>query len=225
MGLSSYYEAKETALAAPLLSALTKLTEFFSPEQIEASARRSGFVQRASKITGKLLLALVTCGQWSAAQTSLAPLAATAAQVGEPGEGSPEAIQHRMNRRALALLQDMIRRAFAKLHPGDPVCEESLCTAFPRGHSAGQYGVWAARPSERPLPRSRRSGAQAGAKIQLGGDYKSRTFAHVALLPWNMPYNKDVATVVALARRGALLLFALGYFKLKAFAQIAAAHA
>jgi len=42
MGLSSYYEAKETALAAPLLSALTKLTEFFSPEQIEASARRSG---------------------------------------------------------------------------------------------------------------------------------------------------------------------------------------
>ena len=40
-----------------------------------------------------------------------------------------------------------------------------------------------------------------------------------------MPDNKDVATVVALARRGALLLFALGYFKLKAFAQIAAAHA
>ena len=31
--------------------------------------------------------------------------------------------------------------------------------------------------------------------------------------------------MVALARRGALLLFDLGYFKLKAFAQIAAAHA
>src|SRR6266849_2633080 len=131
MGLSSYYEAKETAMAAPLLSSLTMLTEFFSAAHIEASARRTGFVQRAAKITGKLFLALVPCGQGSAAKTSLAQLAATAAQVGEPVEVSPEAIQQRMNRRALAFLQDMIRRAFAKLHTGDPVCEESLFTSFP----------------------------------------------------------------------------------------------
>jgi len=61
-------------MAEPLLSALTKLTEFFSPEQIEASARRTGFVRRTSKITGKLFLALITFGAWGTPKTSLAYL-------------------------------------------------------------------------------------------------------------------------------------------------------
>ena len=57
-------------------STLTMLTEFFSGEQIEAAARRTGFVQRTSKITGKLFLALITFGNWSEAKTTLAQLAA-----------------------------------------------------------------------------------------------------------------------------------------------------
>ena len=40
-------------MAEHQLSALTMLTEFFAAEQIEAAARRTGFVKRASKITGK----------------------------------------------------------------------------------------------------------------------------------------------------------------------------
>jgi len=91
-------------------------------------------------MTGKLLLALLPFGQWSAAQTALAPLAANAAQVGEPGEVAPEASQQRMTRRAVAFLQDLIRRAFAQLHTGDPVCDESLFTSFPRGPSADSTG-------------------------------------------------------------------------------------
>ena len=43
-------------------SVLAMLTEFFSGEHIEATARRTGFVQRTSKITGKLFLALVPFG-------------------------------------------------------------------------------------------------------------------------------------------------------------------
>jgi hypothetical protein len=225
MGLSSYGEAKETAMAEPLLSALSRLTEFFSPEQIEASARRSGFVQRASKITGKLFLALVTFGQWSAAKTSLAQLAAKAAQVGEPVEVSPEAIQQRMNRRALAFLQDMIQSAFAKLHTGDTVCDESLFAPFPRVHIADSTGFGLPDTLKDLFPGAGGSGAQAGAKIQLVWEYKSSTFDHFALIPWNIPDNKYVDTVVAVARRGSLFLFDLGYFKLKAFAQLAVAHA
>lgn len=44
-------------------------------------------------------------------------------------------------------------------------------------------------------------------------------------MPWNVPDNKYVDTVVALARAYALFLFDLGYFKLTAFAAIAAAKA
>jgi hypothetical protein len=50
-------------MAEAWLSAVTKLTEFFSTDQIEASARRTKFVQRTSKITGQLFLALMTFGR------------------------------------------------------------------------------------------------------------------------------------------------------------------
>jgi len=63
-------------MAEHTLSSLAMLTEFFSSEHIEAVARQTGFVKRASKITGKLFLALVTFGVWSDAKTTLAQLAA-----------------------------------------------------------------------------------------------------------------------------------------------------
>src|SRR6266446_1935975 len=151
-------------------SALAMLTDFFSSDDIEATARRTGFVKRASKITGKLFLALVTFGSWSDAQTTLAQLAAKVTQVVEHVEVSPEAIHQRMNKRALVFLQDMIR--------------------------------------------------QARAKVQAVWDYKSSVFGHFALTPWNIPDQKYVDTVVALAQQGVLFIFDLGYFKLKAFARI-----
>src|SRR6476661_322046 len=107
MGLSSTSEGEETAMAEPWLSTVARVTEFFSAEQIEASARRTKFVQRASKITGKLFLALVTLGRWSAPTTSLAQLAAKAAQVEHPVDITPEALQQRLNERAVAFLQDL----------------------------------------------------------------------------------------------------------------------
>ena len=67
-------------MAEQPFSVLAMLTEFFSAEQIEATARRTGFVRRTSKITGKLFLALVTFGSWSEATTTLAQLVAQATQ-------------------------------------------------------------------------------------------------------------------------------------------------
>ena len=45
-------------------SAVAMLTDCFSSDDIEAAARRTGFVKRASQLTGKLFLALVTFGAW-----------------------------------------------------------------------------------------------------------------------------------------------------------------
>ncbi len=172
MGLSSYGEAKESARAEPWLSALTRLTEVFSPEQLAARARRSGFVQRAAKLTGKLFLALVTCGPGRAAQTAWAQLAATAAQVGAPVEGSPAAIQHRRNRRALAFVQDLLQSAVAKRHAGDPVCAESRCAPFPRGQIADTTGFGRPDTLKDLCPGAGGRGAHAGAKLHLVGEYK-----------------------------------------------------
>jgi hypothetical protein len=225
MGLSSTQDEEETAMAEPWLSTVEKLTEFFSPDQIEASARRTKFVQRASKITGKLFLALVTLGRWSTAKTTVPQLAAKAAQLDDPVTITPEALQQRMTARAVAFLQDLLQTAFAKLHTGDTLCEEGIFAPFPRVHIADSTGFGLPESLAKEFPGAGGSGSKAGAKIQLVWEYKSHTFDHCALIPWNIPDSKYVDTVVELARAGALFLFDLGYFKLTAFATIVAAQA
>jgi len=225
MGLSSITAPQETAMAEPWLSTVGRLTEFFSTEQIEASARRTKFVQRASKITGKLFLALVTFGRWSTPKTSLAQLAAKAAQVEQPVEVTPEALYQRLNARALAFLQDLLQTAFAKLHTGDTECDEALFAPFARVHIADSTGFGLPDSLQEQFPGAGGSGSKAGAKSQLVWEYKSHTFEHFALIPWKVPDNKYVDTVVELARPYSLFLFDLGYFKLAAFAQLAATQA
>ena len=212
-------------MAEPVFDAMERVTEFFATAQIEASARRTGFVQRASKITGKVFLALVTLGQWSTAKTSLGQLAAKAAQLPKPVDVSPEAIQQRLTTRARAFLQDLIQTVFAKLHTADTVSEEGLVDPFSAVYIADSTGFRLPAALKDHFPGAGGSAGEAGAKIQLVWDYKSSTFAHFALTPWNIPDNTYVDTVVALAQRAALFLFDLGYFKLHAFAQIAAAEA
>src|SRR5438105_4504884 len=96
-------------------SAIAMFPDFFSSDDIEATARRTGFVKRASQITGKLFLALVTFGSWSNAHTSLAQLAAKVTQLDDQLEVSPEAMYQRMNKSALAFLQDLLSQALAKV--------------------------------------------------------------------------------------------------------------
>jgi hypothetical protein len=225
MGLSSTHDEEETAMAEPWLSTVEKLTEFFSSDQIEASARRTKFVQRASKITGKLFLALVTLGRWSTAKTTVPQLAAKAAHLDTPVNITPEALQQRMTARAVAFLQDLLQTAFAKLHTGDTICEEGIFALFPRVHIADSTGFGLPESLAKEFPGAGGSGSKAGAKIQLVWEYKSHTFEHFALIPWNIPDSKYVDTVVELARAGALFLFDLGYFKLVAFATIVTAQA
>ena len=212
-------------MAEPWLSTVEKVTEFFTTDQIDASARRTKFVQRASKITGKVFLALITFGRWSTAKTTVPQLAAKAAQLEEPVAITPEALQQRMTARGVAFLQDLLQTAFAKLHTGDTICEEGIFAPFPRVHIADSTGFGLPESLAKEFPGAGGSGSKAGAKIQLVWEYKSHTFDHFALLPWNIPDSKYVDTVVELARAGALLLFDLGYFKLTAFATIVAAQA
>jgi hypothetical protein len=154
-------------------STLSMLTDFFSSDDIEAAARRTGFVKRASKLTGKLLLALVTFGAWSDATTTLAQLAAKVAQLDEQVEVSPEAIHQRMNQRALAFLQDILHQALAKVQSIDKVCDDGLFTYFPKVYLADSTGFELPESLQALFPGSGGSAAKAGAKIQAVWDYRS----------------------------------------------------
>jgi hypothetical protein len=206
-------------------SALSMLTDFFASNDIEATARRTGFVKRTSKLTGKLFLALVTFGSWSDATTTLAQLAAKVTHLDAQVEVSPEAIHQRMHQRALAFLQDMLRQALAKVQSIEKVCDDGLFTYFTKVYLADSTGFALPESLHDLFPGSGGSAAKAGAKIQAVWDYKSSVFGHFALTPWNIPDQKYIDHVVALAHTGVLFIFDLGYFKIQALARLATAGA
>lgn len=212
-------------MAEPWLDVVEKLTEFFATDQIEACARRTGFVRRTSKITGKVFLALVTLGAWSIAKTSLAQLAAKGAHLPIPVDLTPEALHQRMTWRAVAFLRALLQQAFAKLQTSTTVCDVELFAPFTAVHIADSTGFELPPALKELFPGSGGGASAAGAKIQLVWEYLSHSFAHLAVVAGTTPDNKYIDTVVRLARRGALFLFDLGYFKLRALAQIAEAEA
>src|SRR5215470_132851 len=130
-----------------------------------------------------------------------------------------------MNQRALAFLQDMIRQALAKVQAIEKVCDDGLFTSFTKVYLADSTGFGLPESLHDLFPGSGGSAAKAGAKIQAVWDYKSSVFGHFVLTPWNIPDQKYIDHVVALAHKGALFLFDLGYFKIQAFARIADAGA
>src|SRR5215470_11346694 len=168
-------------------SAVAMLTDFFSSDDIEATARRTGFVKRTAKITGKIFLALVTFGVWNDADTTLAQLAAKVTQLDEQRAVSPEAIYQRMNQRALAFLQDLICQALAKVQALEQVCDDGLFPAFPKVYLADSTGFGLPDSLSALFPGSGGSATKAGAKMQAVWDYKSSVFGHCALTPWNGP--------------------------------------
>jgi hypothetical protein len=182
-------------------------TDFFASDAIAAAARRTGFVKRASTLTGTLFLALVTFGAWSDAPTTLAQWAAKVTQWDEQVEVSPEAIPQRMHQRALAFLQDLLRQALAKVHAVEKVCADGLCPAFPKVYLAERTGCALPDSLHELFPGSGGSAATAGAKRQAVWDYQSSGFGHGALTPWNIPAQTSVDPVVAFAQKGMLVLF------------------
>ena len=178
-------------MAAQTLSSLTMLTECVSAEHIAASARRTGFVKRVAKMTGKRLLALVTVGVWRDATTTRAQWAAQVTPWDDQLQSSPEAMYQRMHKSALALLQDMIRQALATVHVLEKVCDEGLFPCFPEVYLAESTGF--ARPDSLHalLPGSGGSAGKAGAKMQAVWDSTSSVVDPCALTPWNMPDQKD----------------------------------
>jgi hypothetical protein len=212
-------------MVEPWLDVVERITEFFATAQIEACARRTGFVRRTSKLTGKVFLALVTFGTWSTRTTSLGQLAAKAAQLPTPVDISPEALHQRMTQRAVAFLRALLQRAFAQLHTGTTGYDPELFALFTAVHIADSTGFELPAALQERFPGSGGGASTAGAKIQLVWEYLSHSFAHLALVAGTLPDNKYIDTVIKLAQPGALFLFDLGYFKVAALALLAQAEA
>ena len=129
----------------------------------------------------------MTFGAWSEAKTTLAHLAAKVTQVSQPVDISPEAIPQRLNKKAMAFLQDMIRQTLAQLHALDPVCDDGLFPSFTKVYLADRTGLALPEARHKTFPGAGGSAAKAGATMQAVWDSKSSLFGHFALTPWNIP--------------------------------------
>jgi hypothetical protein len=178
-------------------STLSTFTTLFSSENIEDTARRTGFVQRASPITGQLFLALVTFGVWRDPQTTLAPLAAKVTPWDERVEVSPEALHQRRTQRVLTFLQEMRRPAWATVQGREKVGDAGLFPSFPKVSLAARPGCGLPDSLTEIVPGAGGRAAKAGATRQAVWDSKSRGFRHVVLTPWNLPEQKDMDPGVA----------------------------
>jgi len=123
-------------------------------------------------------------------------------------EGSPAAIPQRLHQRALAFLQDRLRQALAQGQAVEHVCHDGLLTDFPKVSLAESPGVALPDRWHALFPGSGGSAATAGAKSQAVWDDKNRVVGQFALPPWNLPAQREVDTVVAVAPTGVLFLFA-----------------
>ncbi|HSF31573.1 MAG TPA: hypothetical protein VLK82_14015 [Candidatus Tectomicrobia bacterium] len=165
-------------------------TDFFAADDLEATARPTGFVSRASKMSGKRLRALVTVGSWREAKTPLAPLAATITHVDKPVDVAPEAMQQRMTTTAMAFLPDMLRQALAKVQALDPRCADGLLTGWTHVDLADSPGFALADRFHARFAGSGGSAPPAGAKRPAVWDDHTRVFDHFALTPGNIPDQK-----------------------------------
>jgi Transposase DDE domain len=133
---------------------------------------------------------------------------------------SAEAIHQRMNKRAVAFLQDLIQQALAKIQALNYPCEDGVFKFFTHVYLADSTGFGLPECLKTLFPGSGGQASPGGAKIQLVWEYKHSLFAHFALTAGTLPDQKCVDHVVSLAQKGSLFLFDLGYFKIKAFACI-----
>ena len=184
-------------MPACLRRAVAMFTDCVTADDIEATARRTGFVKRTSKMTGKLFLPLVTVGTWSEAKTTLAPWAAQVTQWDQDVAGAPEALHQRMHKQAMAVLQDMIRQALAQVQSLEPVCDDGLFPSCTKGYRADRTGCALPDSVHTLLPGSGGSASKAGATMQAVWDSKNSGLDHCALPPWTIPDQKYIDHGVA----------------------------
>ena len=159
---------------------------FFAPDDIDATARRTGFVQRTATLPGTLCRALMTCGAWREAPPTLAQLAAKVSHWSQPVDLSPAAIQQRLNQNALAWLQDLSCQALAQLHALAPGCAEGLVPSFTKVDRAESPGGALPAARHKTVPGAGGRAAQAGATRQAVWDETRSRFGHLALPPWHI---------------------------------------
>lgn len=187
-----------------------QLQALFEPDQIQALARQSGFVQREGKLNGPIFLQALVFACIEHEQVTLKQFAQSCLDLGV--QISEQGLDHRLNPNSVAFMQAMFSRAITELR-------NKLALPLAILHQFSQ--IYILDSSVIPLPEQLAaeypgSGGNASAaslKIQLLFEFLYGNLEQMVLRPGREP-DQAYADYLAVLEAGALTLLDLGYFKL-----------
>jgi hypothetical protein len=194
---------------------------FFGADEIEEMARKTGFVERLSPLTGVRFLLTFTTGLLNTPDGTLAQLAAfLGATCGTAV--SPQAVDERINSMAREFVGMCLRRAL-KMAAAIPHGAGDILERFDHVYVIDSTN-FELRPALAPYFRGNGGGASAASmRIQFVFDYRTGTM-HVEIGDVRLSDTATLARLVeaqVLPMDGVCLFLAdLGYFKATTFASI-----
>lgn len=202
-----------------------EIIQFFSEETIETMAKETKFVQRESKFTGSVFVALFTHGLLSQPDASLNQLCSMAKKWDKNLSITPEGIHQRINPNGVHLLKTLLaaalRRAVEAGEKATDSCQAQdssqidldLFAAFKKVNilDSSHYSL----PSEfaQVFQGCGGDASKAAMKIQLILEYKTATYRSIVITDGITPDQRYAQEVIPLLDKGELLIHDLGYFK------------
>ena len=205
-----------------------KLTIMFPPERLEALARQSKFVQRASsKLTGQDFVALMTTEMLDDPAVSLGGLCDILRQRNPHAVLTPQALHQRLNTpQAVAYMQEVFQLTLrAQLEPLYAQLAPGLLAPFGRVFLEDSTQC---RLHEKLADAFKGSGGSASSstvKIDVIYDLLHHRLHDLVVTDGRAADQGHAAAIVPHLRAGDLVIRDLGYFSLEALSQIAAKQA
>jgi len=187
-------------------------------ERAEELGRETGFVQRASKMSGAVFAQTMVMGCLEKPEATLGELVQSSAEAGVVI--SEAGLQQRLTRRAVAFMEALLKEAIVQFGEGKRLGKDVL-KRFTSVHILDSSQITLPGALETYFQGTQH---KAAIKLQLSFEYLQGVFRALTFTPARQPDQK-CDFHVALAEPGSLHLFDLGYFKQQVFEQLAAVGA
>jgi hypothetical protein len=193
------------------------LTDAFTSEDLEVTARETGFYRRKSKVTPSVFFDLLMYDMSSDKSKSLNQLSIEARSEHDIGV-TKQGIDKKFNEHTLGFLKSLIEKQLSV--ELDHQIDAGWLSSFKR--VTIKDGTRFNLPEEYKdyFPGSGGSGSSAGACIQFEYDLKSGNVAVMDITASNRPDVKDALELLDNVKKGDLIIRDLGYYAFKSFINI-----
>ena len=193
------------------------MEDVFTSEELEATARETGFYRRKSKVKPSVFFDLLMYDMSSGTSKSLSQLSIEARSEYDIGV-TKQGIDKKFNEHTLQFLKNLIKKQLSV--ESDLHIDAGWLSSFDRVTIKDGTRFHLPEEYKDYLPGSGGSGSKAGACIQFEYDLKSGNVAVMDITASNRPDVKDALELLDNVKKGDLIIRDLGYYAFKSFINI-----